>query len=44
MVQLYTSLIYQGPPVVDKVKRELIGLLKKDGYNNVSEAVGKSIV
>lgn len=43
MVQLYTSLVYQGPPIVDKVKNELIELLKRDGYNNVSEAVGKSV-
>lgn len=43
MVQIYTSLVYHGPPVVDKVKRELIELLKNDGYSNISEAVGKSV-
>lgn len=28
LVQLYTALTYQGPPVVTKVKRELEQLLK----------------
>lgn len=28
LVQLYTALIYQGPPVVNKIKRELDQLLK----------------
>lgn len=40
-VQIYTALIYHGPPVVTKIKSELAELLTKDGYNNVSEAVGK---
>jgi dihydroorotate dehydrogenase len=28
LVQLYTALIYQGPPVVKKIKRELQELLE----------------
>lgn len=28
LVQLYTALVYQGPPVVNKIKRELDDLLK----------------
>lgn len=28
LVQLYTALTYQGPPVVTKIKRELEQLLK----------------
>lgn len=28
LVQLYTSMIYQGPVVVDRIRRELIYLLK----------------
>ena len=39
-VQLYTSVIYGGPPVVTKVKRELAELLAADGFKCVSEAVG----
>lgn len=28
LVQIYTSVVYQGPVVVDKIRRELIQLLK----------------
>lgn len=41
-VQLYTSLIYHGPPIVEKIKRELDQILVKDGYKNVKEAVGSN--
>ncbi|XP_077444168.1 dihydroorotate dehydrogenase (quinone), mitochondrial isoform X2 [Stigmatopora argus] len=40
LVQLYTALAYQGPPVVNKIKRELEQLLKEQGFSSVSEAVG----
>ncbi|XP_030622338.1 dihydroorotate dehydrogenase (quinone), mitochondrial [Chanos chanos] len=40
LVQLYTALVYQGPPVVKKIKRELDHLLKEQGFTSVSEAVG----
>ncbi|XP_076585885.1 dihydroorotate dehydrogenase (quinone), mitochondrial isoform X1 [Chaetodon auriga] len=40
LVQLYTALTYQGPPVVTKIKRELEELLKEQGFSSVSEAVG----
>lgn len=42
-VQIYTALIYHGPPVVTRIKTELAQLLIKDGYSNVSEAVGKGV-
>ncbi|XP_051918501.1 dihydroorotate dehydrogenase (quinone), mitochondrial isoform X1 [Hippocampus zosterae] len=40
LVQIYTALAYQGPPVVTKIKRELEQLLREQGFSNVSEAVG----
>lgn len=43
-IQIYTSFIYHGPPVVEKIKRELSELLIKNGYANVSEAVGKGVM
>ncbi len=43
LVQLYTSLIYEGPNVVIKILSELSLCLKKKGINNVSELVGKNI-
>ncbi|XP_044261992.1 dihydroorotate dehydrogenase (quinone), mitochondrial isoform X2 [Tribolium madens] len=43
VVQLYTSLVYEGPPVVAKIKRELAQLLADDGYMSISEAVGSNV-
>ncbi|XP_060078303.1 dihydroorotate dehydrogenase (quinone), mitochondrial-like [Ylistrum balloti] len=40
LVQLYSALIYGGPPVVSKIKRELGQLLEADGFSSVAEAVG----
>ncbi|MDN5247848.1 MAG: quinone-dependent dihydroorotate dehydrogenase [Wolbachia endosymbiont of Tyrophagus putrescentiae] len=40
LVQLYTALIYNGPKIVNKINLELAGLVRKDGFNNVSEAIG----
>lgn len=42
-VQIYTSFVYHGPPVVTKIKRELAELLKANGYQNVQEAVGQGV-
>jgi dihydroorotate dehydrogenase len=40
LVQLYTALIYEGPALVGRIKRDLAKLLAKDGFASVSEAVG----
>ncbi|XP_071424045.1 dihydroorotate dehydrogenase (quinone), mitochondrial [Pithys albifrons albifrons] len=40
LVQLYTALVYHGPPIVGTVKRELEELLREQGFKNVMEAVG----
>ncbi|XP_020392006.1 dihydroorotate dehydrogenase (quinone), mitochondrial [Rhincodon typus] len=40
LIQLYTAFIYQGPPVVNKIKRELEQLLKEQGFSSIAEAVG----
>ncbi|NWQ78961.1 PYRD dehydrogenase, partial [Columbina picui] len=40
LVQMYTALVYRGPPVVGAVKRELEQLLREQGFQNVMEAVG----
>jgi len=41
LVQIITGLIYRGPTVVRKINHGLVALLKRDGYLNVSDAVGK---
>lgn len=43
LIQLYTSLIFQGPNVVNKIKAELVNLMKTDGFNNIQEIVGKEV-
>jgi len=40
LVQVYTALVYEGFPVVSKIKKELSELLRKDGFSTVSQAVG----
>lgn len=40
LVQLYTALIYNGPQVVNKINLELAELVRKDGFKNISEAIG----
>lgn len=39
-VQLYSSMVYQGPGVVGRIRRELAALLRADGFSNVRQAVG----
>lgn len=41
LVQLYTSYIYNGPPVVGKIKRELCEILETNGFSSVTDAIGK---
>ena len=43
LVQIYTSLIYHGPDVVIKILTELSDLVKKNGFSNISEVVGKNL-
>jgi dihydroorotate dehydrogenase len=40
LVQLYTALIYEGPGLVGRIKRDLASLLRADGFASVAEAVG----
>ena len=43
LLQLYTSLIYQGPNVVVKILSDLSCSLKRKGLKNVSDLIGKNI-
>lgn len=40
LVQLYTGYIYNGPGSIKKINQGLVDLLKRDGFSNISEAVG----
>jgi dihydroorotate dehydrogenase len=40
LVQLYTGLVYEGPGLVTRMKRDLAGLLRADGFTSIKEAIG----
>jgi dihydroorotate dehydrogenase len=40
-IQLYTGMVFQGPNIVGKIKKELKEILKADGIKNFREIVGK---
>ncbi len=40
LIQLYSMLIYKGPALIREINEGLVRLLKKDGYNHISEAIG----
>lgn len=40
LVQLYSALVFEGPNLVHRVKRELLQCLERDGLNAIAEAVG----
>ncbi len=44
LVQLVTGMIFEGPQLIGEINSGLVELLKQDGYKNISEAVGKSLV
>ena len=41
LVQLYTALVFDGPGLVARIKRDLAVLLARDGFKSVRDAVGK---
>lgn len=43
LVQLYSAMVYEGPPLVRRVKDELSTLLARDGLRTIADAVGADI-
>ena len=43
LAQIYTSLIYQGPKIINRIKSEIISSLKTDGFKNIKDAIGKNV-
>ena len=39
-VQLYSALVFEGPGLIGRIKRDLASRLRADGFASVSEAVG----
>ena len=40
LVQLYSALVYEGPGLARRIARGMEGLLARDGFANVAEAIG----
>ncbi len=43
LVQVYSGLVFDGPSMVGNINREILELLKADGYSNISEAIGADL-
>ena len=39
-VQLYSGLVYEGPGLIRRIKRDLAARLRSDGFDSVGEAIG----
>ena len=42
LIQLITGMIFEGPQLISEINQGLVVLLEKDGYKNISQAVGES--
>ncbi len=40
LVQIYSGLVFHGPDMIMSINNELIELIKADGYDNITQAVG----
>ncbi len=40
LIQMITGMIFEGPQVIGQINKDLVKFLKRDGFNNIKEAVG----
>jgi dihydroorotate dehydrogenase len=43
LVQLYSAMVFEGPPLIRRIKDELAALLARDGHASVSAAIGADL-
>ena len=43
LIEIFTALIYKGPAMVENLNKELANLLKIEGFENISQAVGSAL-
>ncbi|MDP1747883.1 MAG: quinone-dependent dihydroorotate dehydrogenase [Reyranella sp.] len=43
LVQLYSAMVFEGPPIVRRIKNELAALLARDGFTSVTAAIGADL-
>lgn len=42
LIQLITGMIFEGPQLIGEINRGLVRLLHRDGFKNISEAIGSA--
>ncbi len=40
LVQIYSGLVFHGPDMIMNINKKLIELIKHDGYDNITQAIG----
>jgi dihydroorotate dehydrogenase len=40
LIEMITGMLFQGPQVISEINRGLVELLKRDGFSNISQAIG----
>ncbi|MCA0248586.1 MAG: quinone-dependent dihydroorotate dehydrogenase [Proteobacteria bacterium] len=43
LVQLYSAMVFEGPPLIRRIKDELAALLARDGFSSVEAAIGADL-
>jgi dihydroorotate dehydrogenase len=43
LVQLYSAMVFEGPPLIRRIKDELEALLVRDGFSALSQAIGADV-
>ena len=43
LLQIFTAFIYHGPKLLKTINEGILELMKKDGYNHISEAIGSDL-
>lgn len=44
LVQLYSAMVFEGPPLIRRIKDELSALLARDGFSSVEAAIGADLL
>ena len=40
VLQIYTGMVYRGPMIVKEIKKDLIKIIKEQGFKSIKEVVG----
>ena len=43
LIEIFIALFYKGPAMIENINKELANLLKIEGFENISQAVGSAL-